>query len=259
MKDHIVLQLSDYTATSRYKAEVRILSPELARSTLLEHDRCFVGISLDNPNFLGPKLQSIVDWISNRYSNCIFLLGDNVHRHTLRLRKSLNDEQSYHHALGLGDYYLRTHGHMLKHSLTGESFTIIRGSDIHSNPKVRAYIEQLETQFATNPDFKSAVKSFALQFVARFDDDLGDDEEALEAVRHSCQYVLEELGETCYMISLGHRVLAYPGSLAIFQQIADGVFADLPEELDQLINVGLRLKRRGKKPAVAKPKILALS
>lgn len=249
MRDQIILPLSDYNSASRYKAEVRVVSPEIARSDLTRHNSCFVGISLESANFLGNKLQSIIDYISTRYSHCVFLLGDHVHRLTLQIRKTLNEEQSRYHALALGDYFLRTQGHMLCNSETGEAFPVIRGSDIHRLPIVQSYLMQLQEQFSTDLNFNHSVKEFAKVFIARSDKDDDETEHDSQLITYSCQYVLEELAETCYMISQGHCVLVYPGSLAIFQQIADGLFAGsgLPAELNHLVNIGLRLKRRGKK------------
>lgn len=259
MENQIIVSLSDYSSDLRYKAEVRVVSPDAARSTLDQEESCFVGISLDSPSFLGSKLQSIVNYISNRYSNCTFLLGDHVHRLTLEIRKNLSKEQCFYHALGLGDYYLRTQQHMLHHSQTGEAFPIIRGSDIYQTPEVMGYLSLLEQQFMLDSGFKMAVEGFAEQFIARSHENLQGTADSSEAARLSCRYVLEELAETCYMISKGHHVLIYPGSLAIFQQISDGLFKGLPKELDQLINVGLRLKRRGRKLVQAEQQQTALS
>ncbi|HFE37663.1 MAG TPA: hypothetical protein ENK06_04470, partial [Gammaproteobacteria bacterium] len=141
MKDYIVVPLSGYNSTSRYKAEVRIVSPGSARQRFTQHNHCFVGISLDSPSFLGSKLQAIIDYVSKNFENCTFLLGDHVHRMTLRIRKNLDLEQCYYHALGLGDYYLRTQKHLLRHKDTGKAFPIIRGSDIHQLQEVKAYLE----------------------------------------------------------------------------------------------------------------------
>lgn len=247
MQNQIIVSLSDYSSASRYKAEVRVVSPEIARSTLGQGESCFVGISLESSNFLGGKLQSIVDYISNRYSNCTFLLGDHVHRLTLQIRKDLSQEQCFYHALGMGDYYLRTQQHMLRHSQTGEAFPVLRGSDIYQAPEVVGYMALLEQQFRLDSNFKMAIEGFAGQFINRSNETPQGTADSSEAVRLSCQYVLEELAETCYMISKGHPVLIYPGSLAIFQQISNGLFKGLPKEMERLINVGLRLKRRGKK------------
>lgn len=250
MQDKIIVSLADYRADSRYKAEIRVISPDIVPNNSGQAQSCFVGISLDNPNFLGSKLQSIVDFISNRYDNCCFLLGDHVHRLTLQIRKDLTREQCQYHALGLGDYYLRTQQNVLRHSHTGEAFPLIRGSDICQLPEVMNYRSMLEQQFESDPAFRTAIEGFAGQFIAR-SSEITSEEARSEIIRLSCQYVLEELAETCYMISKGYSVLVYPGSLTIFQQISNGFFEGLPNELKQLINIGLRLKRRGKKLAQA--------
>ncbi|WP_086929701.1 tRNA-dependent cyclodipeptide synthase [Agarilytica rhodophyticola] len=249
MKNQIIIPLNQ-SNNARYKAEVRTCVPAEARADISTYKSCFVGISLENPSFIGSKLASIVDWISNRFSDCTFLLGDNVHRLTLQIRKDLGAEDSLNHALGLGDYYLRTHQHILKNTKTGKPFKVIRGAEIYDNCSVIKYHEALQTLFKEQESFREAVRGFARQFILRAEsfDILATE----NAVNLSCRYVLEELAETCYMISLGHNTLVYPGSLAIFEQISEGCFVGLPKELDKLVNIGLRLKRRGKKP-VAQP------
>lgn len=246
MNNQIVIPLHT-RSDSRYKAEVRDFTPATERENLEQFTSCFVGISLENPNFIGNKLDSMIHWISKRFPHCVFLLGDQVHRLTLQIRKGLDDENSIHHALGLGDYYLRTHQHFFKHSLTGENLPIIRGSDIYQQAKVVNYREQLKTLFDTNNIFRSAVEHFAQAFILRGEEMDANDAACGNHINWSCHYVLEELAETCYMISQGHRVLVYPGSLAIFQQIADDGFENMPAELNELVNISLRLKRRGKK------------
>ncbi|MFO6424160.1 tRNA-dependent cyclodipeptide synthase [Motilimonas sp. KMU-193] len=226
----------------RYKAEVRLVSPASARGTSNHNTKCFVGISLESPVFIGHKLQSIIDFVSNRYSDCCFLLGDHVHRLTLQMNNDFTREESFNHAINLGNSFLSSQGHILRNSKTGKPFDLVRGSEIYHLPEVLGYLSVLKTIFEQDIEFRSAVEHFADQFIAR-----QHIVQPNRAIQLSSEYVLEELAETCYMISSGYETLVYPGSLAIFQQISDKKFSDLPVELDKLVNVSLRIKRRGKK------------
>lgn len=247
MKNQIIIPLN-HSNNARYRAQVHNCIPASARADIGTYKSCFIGISLENPNFIGGKLASVVDWISNRFSNCVFLLGDSIHRLTLQIRKELNAEDSLNHALGLGDYYLRTHQHMLVNTKTNEPFDIIRGTEIYNNCDVIEFRDALQALFDKEEKFFESVRGFSRQFILRADSfDILATEHALNL---SCRYVIEELADTCYMISQGHKTLVYPGSLAIFEQISNGCFDNLPSELNELVNIGLRLKRRGKKQLI---------
>lgn len=250
MNYQLSIPINNTENEASYRAQVQSFPSQIKRSDLDRHiqslGKCFVGISLQNPNFIGNKMRSVVDWISKRFPECNFLLGDHVHRLTLQIRQELAEENSYNNALGLGDLYLRTH----RKILTGENknlYTeIIRGSEIYSTNEVAHFRSLLRECYDNNLEFSSALEQFATLFIMRGLDSPPNKECANWQRKLSTQYVIEELAETCYMISKGYNILVYPGSLAIFEKISEGCFKKLPVELNSLVNIGLRLKRKGK-------------
>ncbi|MDW6004853.1 tRNA-dependent cyclodipeptide synthase [Vibrio mangrovi] len=225
----------------KYKGEIQRVSPKSKKEYLKEKPKCFIGISLNNPNFLDSKFTGLIDFVANRHNECTFLLGDYIHRLTLQIRDGLSEEDALKIALAMGDKYIQQNEYILNEYINNLHVNFIRGSEIHDNEKFKIYFQKIKSEYDSDVEFRTAVNKFSRIFISR-----SSDEEAISDmdVFLSSLYVLEELAETCYMISLGHNVLLYPGSLAIFENIADGLFPNLPDEFKQLVNVSIRLKSR---------------
>ncbi|QMV17016.1 tRNA-dependent cyclodipeptide synthase [Vibrio spartinae] len=229
------------TYQHQYKGEIQQVSPKIRRDHLKSKPKCFVGISLSNPSFLGAKFEGLINFIANRHHECTFLLGDYIHRLTLQISEGLAEDEAKKTALQMGEEYIERHRNLLEKNHPQLSLNFIKGSHICHNERVQSYLDHLRREYHDNSEFKLAVNRFSGKFIARA---MSENELTERAISLSSQYVLEELAETCFMIHAGHEVLIYPGSLAIFEQIADGHFPHLPEEFNALINVSVRLKKR---------------
>ncbi|CAM3653983.1 hypothetical protein VA7868_04146 [Vibrio aerogenes CECT 7868] len=225
----------------QYKGEIQQVSPKTERDFLKCKPRCFVGVSLGNPSFTGAKLEGLIRFISKRFGACTFLLGDHIHRLTLQIRLGVDEAQATKIALNMGREYTQLYHPLWEKVFKESSFNFIKGSDIYNDERVSCYLMNIQTLYQDNPEFMAAVDRFARTFISRA---LNHNEFTENAIALSSQYVLEELAETCLMIDEGHQVLVYPGSLAIFEQIAEGNFPALPKELKSLVNVSVRLKKR---------------
>ncbi|SHO55992.1 tRNA-dependent cyclodipeptide synthase [Vibrio quintilis] len=225
----------------QYKGEIQRVSPKMKRDFLKTRPKCFVGVSLSNPCFSGAKFEGLIRFIAARYNECTFLLGDHIHRLTLQITQGFGDTQAKEIALNMGQIYIQQHRHLWEKFYQDTTFNFIKGSDVYDDQRVTDYFIRIQATYNNYPDFTQAVNGFARTFISRA---LNDDELTEKAIALSSQYVLEELAETCLMVNEGHQVLVYPGSLAIFEKIADGNFSMLPQELGTLINVSVRLKKR---------------
>ncbi len=63
-------------------------------------------------------------------------------------------------------------------------------------------------------------------------------------IQLSSYYLLEEAACFALLVKRGFQVFIYPGTLTIFQELAEGRFPDAPDELKQLITVNIRQNRR---------------
>jgi tRNA-dependent cyclodipeptide synthase len=80
---------STVTGSTRYRAKIDGVSPASRRDTFEQHEECFLGISLENSNFVRAKLAGIVEWIARRFARCTVLVGDSIHRITLEATRGL--------------------------------------------------------------------------------------------------------------------------------------------------------------------------
>ncbi|MEE8057357.1 MAG: tRNA-dependent cyclodipeptide synthase [Pseudomonadales bacterium] len=240
--------LSDqHTAfTSRYKASIAAVSPDTEREQLGRYSRCFVGISLDNQNFKDGRLQAIIDWVSERFDSCIFLVADYIHRHTLNIRNGFDSKTSEQKALTLGDAFIRTNALLFNNVINGCQFKPVRGSDIYRDSRVMGYHQDLLRLYNADATFKASIDNFANVFILRQKKN-ADTETTKHHMHLSRSYILEELAYIAYMNNLGCRVLVYPGSIKVSEEISNGQHTNVPDVLKSSITVGLKLKCRGKR------------
>jgi hypothetical protein len=56
--------------------------------------RCILGVSLESAEFYAAKLVAMTDWVRRHYEGCDVMLGDSLHRITLRLNSSTDENEA---------------------------------------------------------------------------------------------------------------------------------------------------------------------
>jgi tRNA-dependent cyclodipeptide synthase len=229
---------------SKYHVLIDNISPEIERHRIKNYDDCFLGISLENPSFSTAKLIAITDWIANRFRTCKVLVGDSLHRLTLQINRRLTERQALTQALFLGKEYINTKLSVFDRRLDTCAFEFIYCSDIQRSDNYREYYKVFEDLLQKSRKFSASVNLFSLKFVSRHlkvnQDFIPDNN-----FRDICQkYLLEELAIFSCLFEAHLCPILYPGSLSIFEEIANGEHPDVPDCLKNMIYVSLQFKKR---------------
>lgn len=231
------------TRRTRYKAEIAFVSPQSARHTFEEISSCFLGVSLENGNFTTAKLDSMVKWISRRFSRCTVLIGDSIHRLTLESMYGLAPDEAHRRAIGLGRQFLAQERPVFEAYRDSTEFTFVTCGDVQGQVECGEVHDQLCKLFADDEAFRGSVESFARAYHAKRSAEVSEAERE-RRVGISCSYFLEEFSIFACLKRQGLPVMVYPGSFSTLSEIARGEHENAPRELRDLTVVSLHLKGR---------------
>ena len=227
----------------RYWAKVDSVSPLSARMSFEKFDSCFLGVSLENTNFSQPKLKAMVEWITKRFSQCLVLVGDSIHRITLETNKLLDPETALFEALKIGSYFVQENKSIFNKSEDRNQFLFENCSQIQTSEEYAIFHHNLLAFFETNAKFRSSVEAFGRNYHLRRSSNLSN--ALLEHyIRRSCDYFLEEFAIFACLQKRGFSVMVYPGTFSTLAEIVNGEHPDIFEELKQLVVVSLHFKKR---------------
>jgi tRNA-dependent cyclodipeptide synthase len=237
------IEILDLEILPIYKAKVSFVSPVSMREDYEKTLHPFFGISLQNSNFVRPKLLASLEWICNRYRRCSVLIGDSIHRITLQTSENLSKKDALDHALFLGKKFLQDELHIFEKFSQRCSFDFIFCSEVQEYPEYKEYYDSLENLFYSNNAFRNSVISFARNYHVKRQDTLShQDWENL--MSSSCQYFLEEFAIFSCLKKRERSVMIYPGSFSTLSEIAAGKYPEALEELKGLTVVSLHIKKR---------------
>jgi tRNA-dependent cyclodipeptide synthase len=228
---------------TRYRAKVDAVSPPSRRRTFEGHDRCFLGVSLENSNFVRPKLLGILEWIARRFRHCTVLVGDSIHRITLSTTSSLAPEAARATALALGHSFLEGEKACFERYAENTEFSFVTCAEVQTWPAYRRFHDRLSSLFATDEPFRASVESFGRRYHAKHGAGLSDSVRE-HRIRRSSDYFLEEFAVFACLRQRGIPVMVYPGSFSTLAEIAAGEHAGAPAELRDLVVVSLKLAGR---------------
>ena len=236
------LEVARRAEQQRYFAKFDGISPQSAAKNLRFQSRCFLGISLENEKFDREEmLTATLAWIDSMFSECCVVIGDAIHRHTLRLRDaSLSEDQALSRAIAIGKQFTDNTSRAFSANSTKCKYEIVRMSDSFGSEEWAERTRVLRSLTETVPSYAYEVCRFAKEFVQRQDESKRsqrDDELARE-------YLLEEAAFCGIMSDAGWPVLVYPGPIDPFKAISDGKIPDAPECLKKLQFVSLKLRTR---------------
>lgn len=229
---------------SHYKAKIDAVSPEWCRTTFeREHDDCFVGISLDNSNFVRSKLFAILEWITRRFRRCTVLIGDSIHRITLETTHELAPEVALDEALRRGRAFVEHERHVFDWFAGHTEFRFVNCSEVQTWAGYAGYHDRLRALFESDHGFRASVEWFGRSYHGKHSQGVSDGERARRIARSS-EYFLEEFAVFACLRERGLRVMVYPGSFSTLTEIARGTYPSAPPELRELVVVSLHMRGR---------------
>lgn len=227
----------------RYRAKIAFVSPSTRRDTFEREAQCFLGISLENRNFLPNRFHSIVEWASRRFDKCTLLIGDSIHRITLETTEGMEQDAALSRALQLGQYFLDDNEHILAAYGDTTEFESITCSSLQKTNAYQTYYAGMTDYFERSPSFRESVESFGRNY-HRHEWERLSVSERVHRLKRSSEYFLEEFAIFACLVEQGNTVMIYPGSFSTLAEIADGRFPGILPPLEALTVVSLMLKRR---------------
>ena len=234
---------SAVTRSTRYRAKIDSVSPTSRRETFEQHEACFLGISLENSNFVRPKLSGTLEWIARRFAHCTVLVGDSIHRITLETTRGLAPEAALAEGLRLGRAFREREREVFDSFGEQTRFSFLSCSEIQTSAAYAAYHRQLVELHRTDGRFRTSVESFGRRYHDKHSTDLPEAERD-RRVQRSSAYFLEEFAIFACLREQGTKVMVYPGSFSTLAEIAEGEHPCAPRELRDLVVVSLSLRGR---------------
>lgn len=230
-----------------YKAKIASVAPESMRNSYGAGQGCFLGVSLENPNFHPAKMAAMITWLEHRFSHSAILIGDSIHRITLETTQAMSSDDAWTEALRLGDECASTVSTIFaSKSRVSSRPLVLRCSQVQSRPEYDDHYRALRRFFDEDTDFRDSVVGFSRRFQHRnsvtSDVGLG----FTEKTRRSCEYFLEEFAVFACLVDWGYLVMAYPGMFSTLSEIAQGQHEEVLDQLKQLAVVSLDLKGRNR-------------
>ena len=182
------------------------------KKKIAANDTATIAISLHNPNHNGDKFKYIIDWVNaqENFRHCQVDLSDSLYRHNYMMGdESLNEMQAYIRARKNGAEWLDKHTSFLE-QLT-MPYEVIRWDKWLDHPEFYDTATAYYAYYNSDPVFKEAVDSQVYTFFER--KNMSREDVPARSLKHSADFLLEEL--TCHTIMYRETpaVKIYPGSL----------------------------------------------
>lgn len=231
----------------RYNVNIAKVAPKRLKNTLLEeYDKCFLGISLGNPNLEDTRFEACVEWISENFSECALVVGDYLYRFTLQIIRDEPPESLKKEALRIGNNFKDKYNSIIKKYSNSCNFQWLPiSSVVQKNANVETYLVFYRDLYQNNLKFQMLVDEFSTIYLER----IALKHETDTEINRQCaiDYLIEEIAVFTDLYEQGWSALIYPGSIKIFEEIAEGVLgAAIPPALQKLIFVSLNLNKSKK-------------
>lgn len=239
---------ADAPSRRRYAASLARVCPHRLRGSLHEYQRCVFIVSLGNKKFVeSERLEASIQWIARHFTECVILVGDSVYRLTLEIRHGSSGDQARRDALRAGQAFIDEHGPLFERYADRCRFEFRSSSEVEKQPCYEIHYQAFQDIYRTDEPFHGLVDSFARTYLDRgHGAKPGQTDEARPNHHLAMTYLLEESAIFTCLADEGWSALVYPGSIRTFEEISEGLHPSVPESLQGMVWVSLRLK---KKPA----------
>ena len=230
-----------------YQVKVQKIVPQFKGNELHGRTKCYTGISISNPFFMGKDSHVFFQWILRNFKHCYIFIDDFFHQYNEKAFTGHDVEVCIKSAQIQGKK-IEEHIQKVIDSTFDESyrFKIVRSSELSKDNSFKSNSTFFKKQFKEIPQFKAGIETSARNYVDRQlkrGNSFAVSKE--EAVSLSCNYLVEEIAVFTTICEKGYDVEVYPGpELPILIDIANGVFPDMPASLLNRINVELKITKK---------------
>jgi tRNA-dependent cyclodipeptide synthase len=200
---------------------------------------------MDNPLFEGDSLKALLFWTAEKFERTLVIVGDYLNRFNERILFGCDEKRAGELAVERGDLFI-SHTKELFSGLAPGKIVLTRWKEHLLSEQFGRVKLLLDEIFKTNEQFRSSVEYDASSFVERqrkHNKSIAVDME--EAMRLSCEYIIEEIAVFNLLSEAGWDVELYPGAeLRVLAEVAKGRYPRVPDGLKQRINVELKINRR---------------
>ena len=243
--------MSDSNFENLYLPSISIVrtTPKISQQRLFSYERCYMGISLDNPGFYGKSLQALVLWGIGNFDRCLVVVGDYLRRFNEQIFNGLSPAEAVKLAHNLGDEFMRRAERFFK-QIPPKRLVVTRWEPCLETDEYKKSKAVLDNLFATDSAFRASVEKDAFSFARRQtkrNRTLAVTME--EAIKLSSEYLLEEIAVFSALSEQGWKVELYPGpELCVLVDIAKGNYSRVPDGLKERINVELSISESKAEP-----------
>jgi tRNA-dependent cyclodipeptide synthase len=228
------------------KVSIAKILPRISRSQLFLREKCYLGISLENPLFAGDSLRAMLMWATDKFGQCLVMVGDYLARFDEQIITGSDENQAGQLAIKKGDLFISQTKDIFS-GLPAKRVILTRWEEHLQAEEFKRSKKILDDIFKSDEDFRKSVEHDALSFVER--QKKHNQHLALEAdaaLQFCCRYIMEEVAVFSSLSEQGWTVELYPGSeLRVLAEVAKGRYPRVPKGLKDRISVELKISRRG--------------
>jgi len=230
--------------TMRYKIRLRSINPKIDKKEIYSR-KCYIGASLNNPFFTGKHFPLLIQWIDNRFPECVIIIGDYLDRYNELI---FNKNDKMYSAIKT---CLRK-GTELKKHISNElektkkcKFHINHWLEYYNYSSFQDKLDFLNKVFKSHKDFKDSVLGSCREFIDRQSSKcLKIHVPKEKALNLSSEYIIEELAVFSILAELGFTVQVYPGKqLDVLKKLANTEFDDIDTILKYCIYIDLSVEK----------------
>lgn len=229
----------------KYHAKTNIVHPIFNRKNFESQEECFLGISLENKNFVPEKFIAMAKWINQRFKRCHILIGDSIHRITLETNKKYTPEHAFPEAIKLGEAYRDQAIAQLELYKFQTEFSFVTCYSLQQTPEYQNFHSNIDHFFYFSKKFRESVEKFSLIFHRYHWDNLNELQRKY-CIDKSSQYFLEEFSIFACLVKKGINVMVYPGTFGPLTEIVNGEHNGIIDELENLTVISLNIKNVNK-------------
>ncbi|MBP6507671.1 MAG: tRNA-dependent cyclodipeptide synthase [Opitutaceae bacterium] len=199
----------------------------------------FLGISIANPAISAPSLEALLDWADGRFRVLNILVGDYIERHNYLWEKSDDPPGAIALAMAKAAPVQTTIADVLRRR-PGSAIKVIDSRDLILDSRFGAIYAQAASHFEQTPEFRETVLDDIERYISRRRKHGQSRLPYERLIRHSVDYVLEEIAMFSMLVESGLSVQLYPGRhLRVLTDLASGQLPSPVPGLNNLVCVDL--------------------
>jgi tRNA-dependent cyclodipeptide synthase len=208
---------------------------------------CAIGISIGNARCEGEHLAAMLDLAAANYERTTLLIGDSLHRLTLRIERGVSPAFARDAALELG----REIQQRIEASLPRQPriISVLLTSQLSRLPSFDRTLQMLTDEVPANRELRDLLERDAAEYLARPARERSASERfGTSSLRLTCRYLLEDVA-LCATLAMdcGIHTLLYPGvAPRVLSAAMEGGVASLRGLLEHFRFVPVRFRGCGR-------------